>query len=43
MPSTSWREGNCDLMLAYHDPYATMQLDAEIFPSFSIGQVKMLR
>lgn len=36
------REGNCDLMLAYHDSYATMQLDAEIFPSFSIGQVKML-
>ncbi|MBA2777368.1 LysR substrate-binding domain-containing protein [Billgrantia kenyensis] len=36
------REGNCDLMLAYHDPYATMQLDAEVFPSFSIGQVKML-
>ncbi|GAB2799681.1 LysR substrate-binding domain-containing protein [Halomonas shantousis] len=36
------REGNCDLMLAYHDPYATMQLDAEAFPSFSIGQVKML-
>lgn len=36
------REGNCDLMLAYHDPYATMQLDAEIFPSFSISQVKMI-
>ncbi|WP_110687375.1 LysR family transcriptional regulator [Salinicola aestuarinus] len=36
------REGKCDLMLAYHDPYATMQLDAEIFPSFSIGQVKMV-
>jgi len=36
------REGNCDLMLAYHDPYATMQLDPEVFPSFSIGQVKML-
>nr|WP_300999467.1 LysR substrate-binding domain-containing protein [Halomonas sp.] len=36
------REGNCDLMLAYHDPYATMQLDGEVFPSFSIGQVKML-
>ncbi|MCE8019030.1 LysR family transcriptional regulator [Halomonas sp. MCCC 1A11036] len=36
------REGNCDLMLAYHDQYATMQLDAEVFPSFSIGQVKML-
>ncbi|TFH86158.1 LysR family transcriptional regulator [Billgrantia azerbaijanica] len=36
------REGNCDLMLAYHDPYATMQLDAEVFPSFSIGQVKMV-
>jgi DNA-binding transcriptional LysR family regulator len=36
------REGNCDLMLAYYDPYATMQLDAEVFPSFSIGQVKMV-
>lgn len=36
------REGNCDLMLAYFDPYASMQLDAEVFPSFSIGEVKML-
>ncbi|SEK25966.1 LysR substrate-binding domain-containing protein [Halomonas daqiaonensis] len=36
------REGNCDLMLAYYDPYASMQLDTEVFPSFSIGQVKML-
>jgi LysR family transcriptional regulator, hypochlorite-specific transcription factor HypT len=36
------REGNCDLMLAYYDPYASMQLDAEVFPSFSIGQVNML-
>ncbi|SDK84029.1 transcriptional regulator, LysR family [Franzmannia pantelleriensis] len=36
------REGNCDLMLGYYDPYASMQLDAEVFPSFSIGQVKMV-
>nr|WP_298372586.1 LysR substrate-binding domain-containing protein [uncultured Halomonas sp.] len=36
------REGNCDLMLGYHDPYATMQLDGEIFPSFSIGNAKMI-
>ncbi|GED22438.1 LysR substrate-binding domain-containing protein [Halomonas sabkhae] len=36
------REGNCDLMLAYYDPYASMQLDPEVFPSFAIGQVKML-
>lgn len=36
------REGNCDLMLGYHDSYATMQLDAEIFPSFSIGHAKMI-
>ena len=36
------REGNCDLMLAYYDPFATMQLDAEVFPSFSIGKVNML-
>ncbi|SFH73707.1 LysR substrate-binding domain-containing protein [Modicisalibacter xianhensis] len=36
------REGNCDLMLGYHDPYATMQLDAEVFPSFSIGNAKMI-
>ncbi|WP_346798181.1 LysR substrate-binding domain-containing protein [Halomonas sp. Bachu 37] len=36
------REGKCDLMLAYYDPFATMQLDAEIFPSFSIGKVNMV-
>lgn len=36
------REGNCDLMLGYHDSFATMQLDAEIFPSFSIGHAKMI-
>jgi len=36
------REGNCDLMLAYYDPFATMQLDQEVFPSFSIGKVQML-
>ncbi|BBI51272.1 hypothetical protein HORIV_36930 [Vreelandella olivaria] len=30
------REGNCDLMLAYYDPFATMQLDAEVFPSFRL-------
>ncbi|MFC0268432.1 LysR substrate-binding domain-containing protein [Kushneria aurantia] len=36
------RDGNCDLMLAYHDPWASMQLDSESFPSFSIGQVSML-
>nr|WP_284732735.1 LysR substrate-binding domain-containing protein [Larsenimonas rhizosphaerae] len=36
------REGNCDLMLAYHDPYATMQLDSEAFPSFSVAQVRMV-
>ncbi|WP_447528838.1 MULTISPECIES: LysR substrate-binding domain-containing protein [unclassified Vreelandella] len=36
------REGNCDLMLGYYDPFATMQLDTKVFPSFSIGNVKML-
>ncbi|RKR06161.1 LysR family transcriptional regulator [Kushneria sinocarnis] len=36
------REGNCDLMLAYHDPYATMQLDSDVFPSFSMGEIKLL-
>ncbi|MCG7598511.1 LysR substrate-binding domain-containing protein [Halomonas sp. McH1-25] len=36
------REGNCDLMLGYHDPYATMQLDGDVFPSFSIGNAKMI-
>ncbi|WP_027350399.1 LysR family transcriptional regulator [Halotalea alkalilenta] len=36
------REGNCDLMLAYYDPDANMQLDDEAFPSFSIGQVKLM-
>ncbi|TVU69712.1 MULTISPECIES: LysR family transcriptional regulator [Cobetia] len=38
----SLREGNCDLMLAYYDPYASMQLDAEVFPSFSVAKVNML-
>lgn len=36
------REGKCDLMLAYYDPFATMQLDQKVFPSFSIGKVTML-
>lgn len=35
------REGNCDLMLGYYDPYASMQLDTDVFPSFSVGEVKM--
>lgn len=36
------REGNCDLMLAYYDPDANMQLDSEVFPSFSIGHARMI-
>jgi len=36
------REGNCDLMLAYHDEGADRGLDNSVFPSFSIGQVKLI-
>ena len=31
------REGGCDLMLAFYDPDAALQMDAEIFPSLHMG------
>jgi DNA-binding transcriptional LysR family regulator len=36
------REGGCDLMLAFYDPDAAMQMDAEIFPSLHLGNTEML-
>ena len=36
------REGGCDLMLAFYDPDAAMQMDAEIFPSLHLGMTEML-
>jgi DNA-binding transcriptional LysR family regulator len=36
------REGGCDLMLAFYDPDAAMQMDAEIFPSLHMGNTEML-
>ncbi|WP_301357905.1 LysR substrate-binding domain-containing protein [Stutzerimonas nitrititolerans] len=36
------REGACDLMLAYHDPDAALQLDADIFPSLHLADSEML-
>ncbi|MCJ8168171.1 LysR substrate-binding domain-containing protein [Atopomonas sediminilitoris] len=36
------REGRCDLMLAYHDPEATLQLDPQLFPALSLGSSEML-
>jgi len=36
------REGGCDLMLAFYDPDAAMQMDPEIFPSLHLGQTEML-
>ena len=36
------REGACDLMLAYHDPDAALQLDADIFPSLHLTDSEML-
>ena len=36
------REGACDLMLAYHDPDAALQLDADIFPSLQLADSEML-
>ncbi len=36
------REGRCDLMLAYHDPLGTLQLDAAHFPSLRMGVTEML-
>lgn len=36
------REGRCDLMLAYHDPLGSLQLDQEHFPSLRMGNTEML-
>lgn len=36
------REGGCDLMLAFYDPDAALQMDAEIFPSLHLGATEML-
>lgn len=36
------REGSCDLILAYYDPDAALQLAPEIFPSLDLGRTEML-
>ncbi|MES2820202.1 MAG: LysR substrate-binding domain-containing protein [Pseudomonadota bacterium] len=36
------REGACDLILAYYDPDASLQMDPEIFPSLHLGRTEML-
>src|SRR3990167_8076110 len=36
------REGACDLILAYYDPDAALQLTSEIFPSLHLGHTEML-
>ncbi|MWV10739.1 LysR family transcriptional regulator [Pseudomonas sp. R-28-1W-6] len=36
------REGACDLILAYYDPDAVLQLAPEIFPSLHLGATSML-
>ena len=38
----SLREGGCDLILAYYDPDAALQMDPEIFPSLHLGRTEML-
>ncbi|WP_152227425.1 LysR substrate-binding domain-containing protein [Pseudomonas sp. SCB32] len=36
------REGGCDLMLAFYDPDAALQMDPEVFPSLHMGRTEML-
>lgn len=36
------RDGTCDLILAYYDPDASLQLDPELFPSLPLGATAML-
>lgn len=36
------RDGTCDLILAYYDPEASLQLDPELFPSLHLGATAML-
>lgn len=38
----SLREGGCDLILAFYDPDAALQMDPELFPSMSLGRTEML-
>lgn len=38
----SLREGACDLILAYYDPDAALQMDPKIFPSLHLGTTAML-
>ena len=38
----SLREGACDLILAYHDPDAALQMDPQLFPSLHLGTTAML-
>ena len=38
----SLREGACDLILAYYDPDAALQMDPAIFPSLHLGATSML-
>jgi len=36
------REGGCDLMMAFYDPDAALQMDPEVFPSLHLGRTEML-
>lgn len=36
------RDGSCDLILAYYDPDAALQLDPELFPSLHLAGTQML-
>ncbi|GIZ10609.1 LysR substrate-binding domain-containing protein [Pseudomonas sp. NCCP-436] len=36
------REGACDLILAYYDPDAALQMDPQVFPSLHLGTTAML-
>ncbi|MDX1297703.1 MAG: LysR substrate-binding domain-containing protein [Pseudomonas sp.] len=36
------RDGACDLILAFYDPDAALQMDPEIFPSLHLGRTEML-
>ncbi|WP_437879945.1 LysR substrate-binding domain-containing protein [Pseudomonas sp. LRF_L74] len=38
----SLREGTCDLILAYYDPDAALQLAPDLFPSIHLGRSEML-
>ena len=38
----SLREGACDLILAYYDPDATLQMDPELFPSLALGRTEIV-